>query len=189
MFAVYSKKKQIFSSELSLYRPTDSRTTESRNTNLCYYMQSSGKSLRATDTSEHAHATEPQGPGQPDAPAPPSRRRQLPREILRWRAVVAAAVREIEPVGRRTPDGEPAALRLQAVAAAAAVAVEARPRVAGAGDDEALVVVAVRRLRPPLPERRADEREDPLHCLCRSLGLKQQRPEIFLFACLVWSVF
>ena len=129
---------------------------------------SSGAFLRATDTREHTHAAEPPGPGHP---APAGRRRQLAGEFLRPRPVMVVIVRETEPVGRGTSDGEPAALRL--------VSVEARVlryTCRATGDDQALV--AVRRPRPPPPEGRADEREDPFHrrrgaCGSISAGLKQ----------------
>jgi hypothetical protein len=133
--------------------------------------RSSSAILRATYTRrEHAHATEPPGPGHP-APAPVSRRRrQLPGESLLQRRPIV--VRETEPVCRSTPDGEPAALGL-----VGAADVEARvlpPMRRASGDDQALV--AVRRPGPPLPEGRADEREDPLHC--RRLALLATRDEI-----------
>jgi hypothetical protein len=109
--------------------------------------------LRATDASKQAHATEPPGLGQ-TTPSDAARRRRLVPDTL--------VTGETALVGRRAR-GEPAALAPRMVVGAAGEAlVSPSPRWRSAGGGEALVVHSPSR-RPPLADRAANERDEPLH--------------------------
>lgn len=110
--------------------------------------------VHTTRASKHAHAAEPQRPGQP---APVAGRRVA--------AVVIA--QEMELVGQRTRDNEAAALALMRTVGAAGVPLLRRPlprlrrrRAAGGGHE---VVVHRPSRCPPLLDRAVDERDEPLH--------------------------
>jgi hypothetical protein len=109
--------------------------------------------LRATDASKQAHATEPPGLGQTTPPVAARRRRLVPDTLVTGETAL---------VGRRAR-GEPAALAPRMVVGAAGEAlVSPSPRWRSAGGGEALVVHSPFR-RPPLADRAANERDEPLH--------------------------
>lgn len=121
--------------------------------------------LRATDASKEAHATEPPGLGQTTPPVAGDRRERLvPVETL-WQCPDTLAAGETALVIGRRARGEPAALAptpRMVVGAAGEALVCPSPRWRSAGGGEALVVHGLFR-RPPLLDRAADERNEPLH--------------------------